>query len=78
MISIDPQFWIIRGGDEHHEYGDPFTFSVTAVKISEDTIEFRGLVGKVSIKDAKKIKEVFNALGFTKGIWDRKKNAMDN
>ena len=67
MISIDTQFWIIRGGDEHHNYGDPFTFSVTAVKISQDEVEFRGLNGRIRLKDAKRIKEVFNALGFKKG-----------
>ena len=73
MISVDPQFWIIRGGDEHHNYGDPFTFSVTAVKISNEEIEFRGLNGRIRLKDAKRIKEVFNALGFSKGNWERKK-----
>lgn len=73
MISVDPQFWIIRGGDEHHNYGDPFTFSVVAVKISSEEIEFRGLNGRIRLKDAKRIKEVFNALGFSKGTWERKK-----
>ena len=73
MISIDTQFWIIRGGDEHHNYGDPFTFSVTVVKISQDEVEFRGLNGRIRLKDAKRIKEVFNALGFKKGTWERKK-----
>lgn len=73
MISIDPQFWIIRGGEDHHEYGDPFTFSVTAVKISEDEIEFRGLNGKISLADAKMIKRCFEDIGFKKGIWERKK-----
>jgi len=78
MISIDPQFWIIRGGENHHEFGDPFTFSVTAVKISNDVVEFRGLNGKVSLSDAKDIKFLFEAMGFKKGTWERKKNAMDN
>ena len=73
MISIDAQFWIIRGGDEHHNYGDPFTFSVTAVKISQDEIEFRGLSGRVRLKDAKEIKKQFELRGFTKGTWERKK-----
>jgi hypothetical protein len=73
MISTDPQFWIIRGGKNHHKYGDPFTFSVTAVKISEEEIEFRGLNGSVSLKDAKDIKRQFEAMGFKKGIWERKK-----
>jgi hypothetical protein len=78
MISIDPQFWIIRGGKDHFKYGDPFSFSVTAVKISEEAVEFRGLNGKISLADAKEIKKQFEAMGFKKGIWERKKNAMDN
>lgn len=41
--------------------------------ISNEEIEFRGLNGRVRLKDAKKIKEVFNALGFSKGTWERKK-----
>lgn len=73
MISIDPQFWIIRGGKDHFKHGDPFSFSVTAVKISNDVVEFRGLNGKVSLSDAKDIKFLFETMGFKKGIWERKK-----
>ena len=73
MISIDAQFWIIRGGDEHHEFGDPFTFSVTVVKMSDTEIEFRGLNGKMSLADAKEIKKQFEDVGFKEYCRDRKK-----
>ena len=73
MISIDPQFWIIRGGENHHKYGDPFTFSVTVVKMSETEIEFRALNGKMSLSDGRMIKKCFEDMGFKEYCRDRKK-----
>jgi hypothetical protein len=73
MISLDPQIFIIRGGLDHFKYGDPYTFSVTAVKISEDTMEYRGLVGTVTMDDVREIRKAFLPFGITKAIWGRKK-----
>lgn len=50
-ISVEPQIFTIRGGEEHNKFGDPYSFVITAVKSGEHSIRFVGMVKKLSKKE---------------------------
>lgn len=79
-ISVEPQTFTIRGGSEHHKFGDPYEYVVTAVKNGEHSIRFIGLVKRkkdgdendhLSITEMKMIRKYFHSIGIFHAEWER-------
>ena len=60
--------YLVRFGDNHNKFGDPYTSTVVMVK-KDKTIHFKGAVGKIN-----NVKALFNVLkdwGYHTIVWER-------
>jgi hypothetical protein len=56
--SLEILSGIIRIGADDHIFGDPYVVSVTFI-VDEDTVIFKGLDKKITLEQAKAIRDVF-------------------
>lgn len=63
----------LRGGPEHHEYGDPYTYSAT-LNIYDSTCLIKGLSGQVSAKLRDDLYNLLEPMGVKTICFERRKN----
>lgn len=71
-ISLEPIVFIARTGPDHEKFGDKFNTVCTLVKIDDETLMIKGLVGEIDTKLFKDLKRIIQNFGFTKLTWERK------
>ena len=72
-ISIEWVTGIIRGGKDHHKFGDPYEFSCTILK-DRDTVYLKGAVGHLYTHFRSELREEFVKEGIKKVLWETKEN----
>lgn len=72
-IHLEPIIFIARKGDELNQYGDKYDTVCTLIKVDDDTVLVKGLVGQMRMSDFKELKEKIAEFGFKNIIWERKK-----
>jgi len=73
MITLEPITFIARKGPEMEKYGDKYDSVCTLVKIDDDTLMIKGLVGGIVKSEFAELLEKIKQYGFTKLTWERKK-----
>lgn len=75
MIHIEPKehVLVIRGGEHFKEYGDPYEY-VCIVIPNGSVAVVEAMAGKLPPGFLGEITENLLAMGFTKAMWQRRKN----
>lgn len=76
-ISIEGIIFIARKSDQHNKYGDPYDTVCTLIKVDDETLLVKGLVGSMNKSDFKELMEKIKGIGFSKIIWERKKDGKE-
>ena len=65
---------ILRAGEKHLVYGDPFEFSCSIVCYDNETAFLKGAIGGLTKPMVREIADCLYHMGFTSAVWVRKKN----
>lgn len=71
LENLCENHYLVRLGDNHHKFGDPYSATVVMV-MENDTVHFKGAVGKLN-----NVKYLFNILkswGYNTIVWERYKS----
>ena len=72
-IHLEPIVFILRKGDEFKSYGDKYDTACTIIKVNDDTVFVKGLVGNIKMSDLRELKEKLSVYGIKNVTWERKK-----
>lgn len=70
-ISIEWTFAILRAGDEHNKFGDPYDTVAILIK-SGDEYYACAMAGNLSMKTYREFLRLLKELGITNVKWDKK------
>jgi len=73
MTTLEPIVFLLRSGEDHHKYGDPYQFTATVVKIGSTAHIYAG-VGTSPKRS--EIREVLRQYGFDQAMWERIENGI--
>ena len=72
-IHLEPIAFILRKGDELKSYGDKYDTACIIIKVNDDTVSVKGLVGNIKMSDIRELKEKLSVYGIKNVTWERKK-----
>lgn len=70
--KIKGDCWLVRSGDEHFKYGDPYDKSLLLSKDEAGWVEIKGMVSRNPAKETKALKELLKGLGIEKVFFLRR------
>ena len=73
MTTLEPIVFLLRSGEDHHKYGDPYQFTATVVRIGSTAHIYAG-VGTIPKRN--EIRDVLKQHGFDSVMWERIENGM--
>ena len=68
LESLCENHYLVRLGDNHHKFGDPYSATVVMVK-EGDAIHFKGAVGKLT--NVKYLFDILKSWGYKTVVWER-------
>lgn len=71
MTTMEPIVFILRSGKDHNQYGDPYQFTATVVKIGKTAHVYAG-VG--TIHSRSQVRDLLIQHGFEDVAWERIEN----
>lgn len=70
LEQVREDVWIIRAGEEHRKFGDPYSFACVLLK-EEDCYKIKAACGVFGFKTLKSIEVLLRGHGLTPVTWER-------